>query len=57
MRRWSWGERGVWRVKRGVWGEKGCLVAKSVFLGLKRGVGGIMGVFWGANGFFGGVWR
>ena len=37
-------------------GEKGCLGRKWVFgaekrfLCVKRGVGGIMGVFWGANG-------
>ena len=30
--------------KRGVWWRK------AVFLGVKRGVGGIMGVFSGANG-------
>ena len=26
--------------------------SKKVFLGVIRGVGGIMGVFWGANGVF-----
>ena len=46
------GGRSVWWVTRDVWGEKGCLVAKSGFFRGQKGCRGIIGVFRGVNGVF-----